>query len=387
MPKILLVLPTLDYSGAGTQAALLAEALSCDRYQLHVCALGDDGPVAERLAARVPVTWLGRFHCFNLAACWRWRGVLRRFQPNVIHTWGAIALRLAALSPGRRSFRLIASSPLPPREGRHEPDRVDRWLLHRAHVVVARASSEAERFARFGVPRANIVIVPPGVETCEETLRRVSSSPVLEPPDPLCNLPPARRITCVGALLPHKGFRDAIWAFDILHFLYPDLHLVLIGAGPDRQRLERFSRGVGPRENIHFAGKRGDIGALLKRSEIVWVPSLAETGVNVALEAMAQGVPVVASRLACLAEVVRDGETGLLFSPGDKVELARRTRMLLDDAARARCLGEAGRQRASDHFGLAKMVEVMARVYGERTTSGSSLHPLSSLCPVWAPKV
>src|SRR5262249_36862376 len=147
----------------------------------------------------------------------------------------------------------------------------------------------------------------------------------------------AFRIACVGPLEPHKGFRDAIWALDILHFLYDDLHLLVIGQGSDRPRLEEFARVAGVQDRVHFLGAQAEVAALLAEADLVWVPSHAEGGVNAALEAMAAGRPVVAAQLPGLAEVVRDGETGLLFPPADRAGLARQTRRLLDDPE-LRCL-------------------------------------------------
>jgi len=147
--------------------------------------------------------------------------------------------------------------------------------------------------------------------------------------------------------------------------LYPDLHLLLAGAGPERPRLEQFVASIHLRSRVHFTGIAPDLAELLARAEVVWVPSRADAGLNTALEAMAAGRPVVASRLPGLAEVVADGETGMLVAPGDKVALARQTRLLLDDAARRRRLGEAGRQRARSHFAVEALVRRYSDLYQE----------------------
>src|SRR5439155_17297264 len=122
----------------------------------------------------------------------------------------------------------------------------------------------------------------------------------------LPDLPPSARVVLgIGPLEPYKGFRDAIWALDILHFLYDDLHLVLAGAGTDRPRLEAFARATRTRSRVHFAGPRADLGPLLHRAEVVWVPG-RRGGLCAALEAQAAGRPAVAGRQPDLAGVVRD---------------------------------------------------------------------------------
>jgi glycosyltransferase involved in cell wall biosynthesis len=99
---------------------------------------------------------------------------------------------------------------------------------------------------------------------------------------------------------------------------------------------------------------------------VVWVPSLAESGFNVALEAMALGRAVVASRLPGLAEIIGDGKSGLLANPGNKVDLARQTRLLLDEAGRRRQLGDAARRRVAEHFSSAALVRRYSELYQEK---------------------
>src|SRR6516225_9326586 len=98
MRKILFVLPTLDYSGAAKQIALLAEGLPRAQFQVRVAALASAGPAADRLeSAGVPVERLAHFRRFDLAALWRLRRLARDFRPDVIHTWGRTPLRAVAL--------------------------------------------------------------------------------------------------------------------------------------------------------------------------------------------------------------------------------------------------------------------------------------------------
>jgi glycosyltransferase involved in cell wall biosynthesis len=144
--------------------------------------------------------------------------------------------------------------------------------------------------------------------------------------------------------------------------LYQNLHLILAGGGSDRGRVGDFARSIGVGRQIHLTGPRPDLGPLLARAEVVWVPSLRRGGVGAALEAMAAGRPVVASRVPGLNEVVCDGETGYLVPPGDKPALARQTRLLLDDPDRRAGFGAAAR-RAAGLFGPAQLVRAAIPLY------------------------
>jgi glycosyltransferase involved in cell wall biosynthesis len=350
MRRILFVAPDLEYTGAGKQMALLAAGLPRDEVDLRVCVLSDEGPLAPALrSAGVRVQSLGWTRRLDLLAPWRLRRLVEDYRPDVIHAWRPAALRAVAAAAGRRERSLVLSHPVPPRRGL-ALGRLDRWLLGRAERVVAAGPAEAERCRRLGIPGAKLTVVPPGVATVVRDQGPVTTT---------------RLLLCAGPLEPHKGFRDAIWAFDVLRRIFPGLHLVLAGTGTDRPRLERFTQCIGLNHLVHFVGRQPELAGLMAQAEVIWIPSRAEAGVNVALEAMAAGRPVVASRLPGLAEVVADGETGLLVSPGDKVALARQTRQLLDDDSRRRALGAAGRRRMREHFAAGELVRRFAGLYRE----------------------
>ena len=357
MRRILFVLPSLEYGGAAKQVSLLACGLPRSRFEARACALGREGPAATSLrAAGIPVEVLGGPRVLHLSALWRLRRLVGAFGPDVIHAWGRPSVRAAALAAGRTGSRLVASAPFP------DPGRgaglgpLDRWALRRADRVVARGPDEARRCRLAGLPGEKVIVVPPGVEAGKANGDEGASTSGALPPSPL--------IACAGRLEPSKGFGEALWAFDILQFVYEHLHLVLIGTGPDRERLERFAAGSGWPDHIHFAGSRADVPALLARADVVWVPSRAGGGgVNVALEAMARGRVVVASRRPGLAEVIADGATGFLVSPGSQVELARQTHRLLDDPDLRRRMGEAARQRAAGHFAAEDLRRRYADLY------------------------
>jgi glycosyltransferase involved in cell wall biosynthesis len=353
--KVLLVIPSLRYSGAAKQLTQLATGLRRDRFELRVVVLGRSGPWAEALqAAGVPVDILGWTRVIDLWALWRLRRLVHHFRPEVVHAWGTVALRAVFQAGGRNGARLLVSDPIPPGERGAVPGRVDGWLLRQADGVIAAGPVEAERCRQFGVAAERVAVIPPGVATEEvgATGRRCSGLPDT-----------AHRIVAVGPLEPHKGFRDALWAMGMLRFLSLDIHLLLIGDGSDRARLERFARDTDVAGRVHFLGCQDAVAPLLGESHLAWIPSRADGGRNFALEAMAAGRPVIASCLPGLAEIVVEGETGCLIPPGDRVALARRTRELLMDVEQRRCLGEAGRRRVVEHFPVAGLVQRFASLY------------------------
>jgi glycosyltransferase involved in cell wall biosynthesis len=349
--QILLIIPDLAYGGAARQLTLLAAGLPRERFAPHVCILGGAGPWAKDLqAAGVAISVHGARHPLDPRAV---RGLwqrLRACRPDVVHAWRLPAVRLAAALCGRR--RLIASWCL---DGCRGPGWLDRRLLPLCSRVTAAGATEAGRCRQFGLPADRVAVVPPGV-VCNAAAPGVARRALGLPAS-------ARLIVGVGPLEPGKGFHDAVWAFNILQGLYDELHLVLIGAGPEEERLRRFARSIQTGGRAHFVGPQAFVAGYLADAEVVWAPDRAGASRNVVLEALAAGRPVVAAPVADVAELLGDDTAGLRVPPGDRAGLARLTRRLLDDAGLRRRLGEAGRQRAEQEYDAAIMVRRFAELY------------------------
>lgn len=352
MRTVLFVISNLEYGGAARQLMLLAAGLPRETFRIRVLVLGTETPWTEALRAEGgEVETLGWRRPFDVLPFLELRRRMRSQRPEVVHVWGAAALRAVVLSGSRRVNRLLVSAVLTPAT---RPSHLDRWLLRRVAGAIAFGATDAERYRRVGVPNAHITVAAPAVLLPAETGERAE----------LPGIAPGERILVgVGPIEQHKGFREGVWAFDILKHFYGDLHLVLAGVGPDRPRVEQFARDIGIADHVHFPGACADLAPLLRRAEVVWVPSLRGGGAGVALEAMAAGRPVVATRCPDLAEIVVDGETGFLIEPNNKAALARQTRLLLDDAARRQLMGGAGRRRVAEDFTVAGLVETCTRRY------------------------
>ncbi len=354
MRTVLFVIPGLEYSGAARQLMLLAAGLPRESFRVHVAVLGRATPWADSLrAAGVAVELLGWRRPFDVLPFLALRRLLRSIRPDVVHVWGATALRFLLLSGSRRVKRLLVSAAMPPAR---PPDSLDRWLLQQVEGAIAFGPAEAARYRRLGVDQTRLTVVAPAMNV---------PSAAVEP----ARLPGVadgeRLLLGLGPIEPHKGFREAVWAFDILRHVYTDIHLALAGTGSDRPRVELFARHLGVTGQVHFLGACADPAPLLQRAEVVWVPSLRGGGVCAALEAMAAERAVVACHCPDLAEIVEDGKTGFLVEPDNKAALARQTRFLLDDPALRQRFGAAGRRRVLDRFSVGQLVEACVRRYSE----------------------
>ncbi|HEV3235696.1 MAG TPA: glycosyltransferase [Gemmataceae bacterium] len=359
MLKILFVIPSLEYSGAAKQLTLLANRLPRDRFEVRVCILNKGGAWLTKLESEgIPFDVLHWMRSVDPAALFRLRKIVKAFQPHIVHAWTRPAWRaLSATTLGIKTA-FVMSNCL--EQGRQSlvQKLVDQGLLARAKKVVAFGESELRQCEAWGQRDHKLIAIPLGVEIDEKAHTKSRDMR-----DELGLAPDAKLIACVGPLTINKGHHEAIWALDILHFLYENLHLVIIGDGPDLPRLKRFAHATGGSARVHFLGPRPDVPMILTEVDLAWIPSLSDAGRNFLLEAMAAGKPFVASRWPSLSELVPQELNECLVQAGDKAAFARQTRRLLDDASLCDRLGEVGRRHVRDCFSVTALSNNFANLY------------------------
>jgi glycosyltransferase involved in cell wall biosynthesis len=159
-----------------------------------------------------------------------------------------------------------------------------------------------------------------------------------------------RLLVLVGTFKEAKGHRYMIEAMTSLAPQYPNLHLLFVGDGELRADLEAQAANAALDDRIHFLGSRHDVADLLACSDIFVLPSLYE-GLSIALlEAMATGLPIVATRVSGTTQAIVPDEHGLLIPPGDTQAIVKAISQLLSDPDRARALGKAAKQRVIAEF-------------------------------------
>jgi N-acetyl-alpha-D-glucosaminyl L-malate synthase BshA len=171
-----------------------------------------------------------------------------------------------------------------------------------------------------------------------------------------------RVLVHVSNFRPVKCVPDVVRVFARVRAARPAT-LLLVGDGPDAESVRALVATLGVADDVRFLGERIDLTDVLRRSDVFLLPSQTESFGLAALEAMACGVPVVASAVGGLPEVISDGETGLLAPLGDLDAMTAQVRRLLDDEALRSKMSRAARQRAATLFQVAPAVERYAAVY------------------------
>lgn len=284
-----------------------------------------------------------------------------RPRPGLVTTWYGVELRWVQSSlPWLRGFV--------------------RWALRISNAIVAISSYTAREIARFA--KAPVVVIPYTLPFSEGgSHSRVPSAGGFQ-------------VLFVGRLVERKGVKHLVEA---LARLPPELgaRLVIIGDGPERAALERGIRDSGLGTRVELRGRVSDeeLRATYASSDVLVLPSILDArgdteGLGVVLlEAMSYGVPVVASDIGGITDIVEHNESGLLVPPGDPAALAQALERLARDPALAQRLGAAGEQRVRRAFGWPEIMAKWNQVYDglARTRTDTASAAESGATPPRAP--
>jgi len=331
----------------------------------EVVCMTEAGPLASRLPADVPVHVIGKRSGIDLRAIVRLVLLLRRLRPDIVHTrnWAAFdAVPAARLA---RVPRLI--------HGEHGREIGDPHGRNRRRNAVRRASGPlVDRFVTVshdlqrwlvetvGVPAKRVTTIHNGVDTTRFTpaMRGEARLALGVADDEVI-------IGTVGRLDPVKDQLSLIEATAVLSAAFGRVRAVLVGEGPSRPMLEARIRRLSLESRVTLLGERKDVPQLLPGFDVFVLPSIAEGISNTILEAMASGVPVIATRTGGNPELLEDGISGALVPIGDRIHLAGVLhRYVVTRDLRARH-GAAARRRAVEHFGLDRMVSAYRALYME----------------------
>jgi glycosyltransferase involved in cell wall biosynthesis len=353
--EVLHVDPERGWGGGEVQVLFLLRELA---RRGHRCRLAADprGRLAgEAAAAGLPVEPLQVANAFDLGAGRRLRALVAGH--DVVHFHTARAHALAPFCRGRGA-RLVVTRRMDyvPRGGAYA-----RWLYNRAvDAVIAISEGVRAALLRGGVRADRIRVVPSGIDVAAVEAAPGAGAAVR------AEWGIAREdvmVLLLGALERRKGHAVLLDAARRLAVTHPALRYVFAGDGSEHAGLVEAAQGLGTR--VVLAGFRRDVAACLAAADVVALPSLHEGLGVAALEAMAAGRPVVASRVGGLAEVVVEGETGLFTEPGEPQSLARALAALADDAGLRARLGAGGRRRVLARYTAARMAEGTIACYGK----------------------
>lgn len=371
-PLIVHVLYRLDTGGMEHMLVTLINQ-TCQRYRHAVVCLEGYGALRNRIeSADVVCVALGKRSGKDWRCYFRLWRVLRDLGPDLVHTYniGAVDVApVARLAGVRHVVHAERGRDAADPRGESRKYRLLRrgLLLFIDRYLAVSRNLQDWLTEKVGIPSSRVACIPNGVDVAafagaahERRPRRLLGA--FAPPGTVL-------IGTVGRLDAVKDHAGLIAAFRILCEAWPrqgeQLRLVLLGAGSLRAALESQVERGGLSAQVRLLGNRSDVAALLAEFDVFALSSIAEGMPGVVLEAMASGLPVVATDVGGVSEVVEAGVTGTLVPAGDPHALAAALHAYVADEQLRRRHGDAGCARVAAHFSLRTMVSAYVALYDE----------------------
>ncbi|MHB8742772.1 MAG: glycosyltransferase [Sulfuricaulis sp.] len=347
------VLLSLQPGGLENGVVNVVNGLNPHRFQSSICCLKQAGEFASRiLPGRAQIHEMGlqggNDYCLPL----RLARIFRRTQTDIVHTRNPESFFYGFLGAKLAGVRVLIHS----EHGRTFPDKPNRMRLQRLlSQYTNRIFSVSEQLKQdltthVGIPAACIEVLYNGVDTNKTHARdRIAVRQELN----VCDSDIV--IGSVGRLVPVKNYAILLRAVSAL-LANHEVKAIFVGEGPERPALEALTDSLQIRQAVRFLGHRNDVRDMLAGMDIFVLPSQSEGMSNTLLEAMAAGIPVVASDVGGNTEIVRDKQDGLIFPHNDLTKLQTCLAILCHDDTYRKQLGGTGRLRALQAFSIQAMI-------------------------------
>jgi glycosyltransferase involved in cell wall biosynthesis len=375
--RIAFVSSTLDVGGAENVLSSLMTRLPRERYDTELLFLKNPGTVGKRLIRH------GVAHASGLqrgrrdpAVLFRLVSRLRSSSPDILFSldhhnamfWGRLASLVA-----RVPRRVVASHSTGRMESRRSFSRLDRFLMRYTDAVVALSAAHADYLQSVeGIDPQRIVVIENGIDV--ERYERVDSEAVDKLREEFGLGSEDRVVTMVAALRPEKAHGAFLAAAADLVGHRPDLRtrFLVVGDGPERARIETRRSELGLEDRVALLGERDDIPEILGLSGVLVLPShgAVETLPLAVLEAMAAGVPVVASAVGSVPEIIEEGRTGRLIAPADPVGLSGAICRTFDEREGTQRITREARETVRKRYAVERMVARYEELFDRLTGTG-----------------
>ena len=364
-PVVLIFGPRRDaISGVSTHLNLLFSSRLPDDFSLLHFEAGSEGRGENALARLVRI----------LTSPWLVAATILMRRVAIVHLntaltprayWRDLAYMIVARICGARVLYQVHGGALPQQFCARIRlfERFLRWTLELPDAIVVLARAEQEAFRQF-VPRQQVLVFPNSIDYARYAMLEREWT---EPAAPL-------RLLYIGRLARDKGLYEALEALQLARAQGVRAQWVVAGSGPEEARLTQTVRELGLTGDVTFVGPVFGEGKLrlLGRSDASLLASYSEGLPYALLESMAAGVPVIATRVGAIPDVVVDGVHGLLVARRDADAIARAIARLAADRAALLRMGAACRRRIARHYDMGRLAEEFRQLYGEICTGKRS---------------
>jgi glycosyltransferase involved in cell wall biosynthesis len=364
--RILQIVESLEVGGAERVVVNLANALA-ESHEVAIVCTKRIGALRDQLSRSVQVECLDKREGNDFRLAGKLANCIRSFRADAVHShhWGV--LLDAGLAVTRANDAVFVhtvhgkypaySSGFVSRGKKILRHFLERRIANRAASIVCVSDALVDYVQEeVGIARSNLSVIVNGTSIADAIERSPRDSGELT-------------LAAVGRLAAVKNYALLLEAFSLLHRRGIGLRLKIVGDGPERAALEAQARAAGVQDRVEFLGFRTDVSAILARADVFVLSSLSEGLPMAALEAMQVSLPIVATRVGGMPQVVNEGANGFLVDSGNAEQLADRIRFLAEHRDLLLQYGAASRALLVRNFSAAAMVDAYSRLY--RTSNNS----------------
>ena len=353
--KIMQVIPYFCFGGAETMCENLTYALAALGHQVVVVSLyGQHTPISRRMeAAGVNIRYLDKKLGLDVSMVGKLKRIMLAEKPDVVHThldaikYAVAAAKLAGVPRCVHTVHNVADKEA---EGRAQKIINGFYFSHGWSTPVALSPEVQKSIAAFyGLPPAKIPVIYNGIDLsrCREKQSYDLQNPAA--------------LTHIGRFNEQKNHDGLLRAFSLIHKKHPHTRLNLLGDGELLEPTQALAKTLGISDSVVFLGSQSNVYPYLQNSDLFLLPSLYEGMPMTLIEAMGTGLPIVASKVGGVPDMLEDGESAILTDCAPESVAQAACELLEDEALRAR-LGRAAKAQ-SETFSAAHMAENYVRVY------------------------
>jgi glycosyltransferase involved in cell wall biosynthesis len=366
--RVLKFLNHFDVGGTERQFIYVANGLDRSRFDVKIACFRRAGPLLATLRPEMPIrpypVEQGFYHFRSMLSQLHFASDVRKAKIEIVHTYGWYP-NVFGIPAGWLAARPILIASVRDAGAYLTPSKIRalRFTCVLADCVLVNSVAGKDWLLAQGVKPEKIEVIRNGVNLPERGRKRATAGIRQEfaiPDDaPVC--------ACIGRVVSGKGIDVYLRAARVLLEQNRDVRFLMIGAHSFetnyKLEMEELARDLRLDCRFIFTGERHNVAEILQDVDMVVHPSLTEGLSNVVLEAMAAGLPVVATTVGGNPELVQDGRTGLLVPPRNAAALAHAIASLLDHPQTARQFGEAGRQKIVQEFSIREMLRRTEDLY------------------------
>lgn len=367
--KLLIILNTLDAGGAENIVLQLCRNLDKNKYQIAVATVMGGGALQKEFSELGAETFIfQKKGKFGLNVIKSLRALMRQYKPDIVHThlwsgdtWG----RIAALLENR--FILVSTE-----HNRNEDEGVlKKWVKHflsyfTTQLVASSVAIKDYQVRKELIDAKRIVVIYYGIELDRFPFRGVRTARYGDGP---------LKLLTIGRLTQQKGQWILLEAMTKFDDIYPDAELTILGEGEMREELERVAKRLRIDGRVKFAGKVSNPQEYLKDADLFILPSIYEGLGVVLLEAMSVGVPVIASDIPAVDEVIENENNGLLFPAENSAELVDDILRIIKNVDLQTQLVENARKTVEEKFTVQRMAHEYDALYSKLLAEAEKRKP------------